>query len=201
MSNSNGDSVHQITIPIAVGVLALLLGVGGTVFYFGGSLRQIDINTANIARLDPVGNSLLAMKTEFDNQRRAYDQLAAEMRSLPAADNDLRVTQAALKTQVAGIQLEINEIRRDFRPREYWEGTAAGLAMLKLQVGELLGVRDRAIPEWNALLQRVSSLEAHFNDAMARVNLLSSDVRDELNFWRSTAARRVDTPRVETPQK
>ena len=201
-SGSNGGSTaRQISIPIVVGAAAFLLGAAAPVFYFGGSQRQIDINTANIARLDPVGNSLLAMKTEFDNQKRVYDQLAADMRGLPVADGDFRVAQAALKTQVAGIQAEVDSIKRDFRPREYWEGTAASVAMLKLQVGELIGVRDRAIPEWNTLLQRVASLEAHSNDLVTRVNLLSNDVRDELNFWRSTAARRVDgLPRVEAPR-
>ncbi len=197
MADTNGNgNIRQVSVPIAVGVMALLLGVGGTVFYFGGSLRQIDVNTANIARLDPVGNSLLAMKTEFENQKRAYDQLAEDVRKLPIADSDFRARQAEMRAQVAGLQMEIAAIQREFRPREYWETRSAEISAIKLQVGELATVRDHGIQEWNQLIQRVASLEAHHNDLMARMQLLAGDVRDELNFYRNTAARRIEAPLV-----
>jgi predicted nucleic acid-binding Zn-ribbon protein len=191
--NGNGGSnARHITIPIAAAIAALLLGIGGTVFYFGGTLRQVDINTAAIARLDPVGNSLLAMKTEFDNQRKSYDQLAMDVRGLPASDSESRAHIAALRSQVSGMQLELDAIKRDFRPREYWERVAADMNALKIQISELVVVRDRAIPEWNLMIQRIASLEAHFNDLAARAQIVSGEIRDELNFYRNSAARRLE---------
>lgn len=167
---TNDGSVAHISIPIAVGVIALLLGVGGTVFYFGGSLRQIDVNSANLSRLSD------------------------DVRKLPAADSDFRAEQAALRTLVLAMQTEVNTIRLEFRPREYWERSAGDIASLKLQLGELIVIRDRAVPEWSAVMQRIASLEAHFNDLTTRTNQFSSDVRDELTFYRNTAARRLETP-------
>lgn len=172
MADTNGGSIaaSRISIPIAVGVSALLLGVGGTVFYSGGSLHQVEINAANIARLEE------------------------DVRKLPAVDSDFRAAHSSLVAQVSGMRLEIDAIRRELRPREFWERESAEIGSLRLQVAELVLVRDRGIQEWNALLQRVASLEAHFNDLAARAQVSANDVREELKFYRDTAARRLEAP-------
>ena len=138
------DTHQQITIPVAVGAIALLIGIGGTVFYFGGSLRQVDVNSANIARL-----------TE-------------EISKLPVADSGFREAHATLRARVDALSSEVDLVKRDLRPREFWEHTSSELGVVRAQVDGLVQFRDGGVREWTNLLQRVSALEAHYTDLAAR---------------------------------
>ena len=93
----------------AFSLLSAAGGFSGAMAYVGGTLRQIEVNTAAITEIRDHGTGLLQ----------------------------------SLTLQVRIIQAEVDAIKKDFRPREFWENNAAQLATLHNRVSELERSRTR----------------------------------------------------------
>lgn len=90
--------------------LAIVLTALGTISGFGGAMAY-------------VGGSL----RQVENNTQAINEIR---------DHGTGLLQA-LKLQVQVIDSEVNNIKHDFRPREYWEGNAATIATMQARIGVL----------------------------------------------------------------
>jgi hypothetical protein len=162
-NGSNGNGRSSTSLSIIIGVVGLVLGVGGSVVFIGGSLRQLEVNSQRIERLEKEGSPLAqSMKLELDLQARSIDDLRATDKTIISGAALVSTEIPALKAQIAELMLA--------RERTFGVLSSAVQSIAAMQT--IIPAVTAIQSDKTLILQRLSILETNI------VNLTKS--QDEL---------------------
>lgn len=163
------------TIPwsIIIGLGGILLGVTGSVIVVGGSLKQIDINTQQIAELRANGPpSMLGIRLQVDGQVSEIAKLTEKVEKIPYVD-------AAQSALLSTLRAQADELLTG-RDRQQ-EGRVEALQRIARLESQMIALADR-----------VEALSRNMNDDRARAQQLQQQQLLQLRGYELD--RQVTTP-------
>lgn len=150
-----------------VASIGLVVGIGGSIIYFGGALRQIDINTAVLHDLIEKGSpQVQTLKLQFDDIRSRLKQSEDDLRSLPSADTRMQADIGAIKNEMTDLEAVRTEGVRQWA--EMIQRIASLEAQLKIEQDLRTRLRDDVSEHNRSDIQLMRERIKELTDALAR---------------------------------